>query len=98
MTKTYFCGCSGIVTPVDMNGCQIVEGDQLTWDYGDLSEAQEWMRKPIFTVERHEGGGLCARGIDKPLFLHDFRFKYTQRINNEYLAAPRSDVGPGTQR
>ena len=34
------------------------------------------MLTPIFIVKEHSlGDGLCAVGINKDLYLHDFRFK-----------------------
>jgi hypothetical protein len=79
----YLNGCSGISDPTDIDGVVIEEGDKLTWDYGDSDEIKPWMREPVFIVERHKSGGLCAKGIDKPLYLHDFRFKYTRKICSE---------------
>lgn len=76
----YLGGCSGVEKPVDINGDAINEGDKLTWDYGDSDEVKDWMLKPIFVVEAHKSGGLCARGIERDLYLHDFRFKHTRKI------------------
>ena len=79
--QVYFSGCSGIEKPIDINGTPIKKGDQLTWDYGDSEEINDWMLEPIFIVESHESGGLCAKGIHKDLYLHDFRFEYCKIIN-----------------
>jgi hypothetical protein len=83
--KLYLNGCSCIEAPLDMHGNQIKSGDLLSWDFGDLSksnmEIEDWMKKPVFKVMCHKSGnGLCAQGINKPLYLHDFRFKYCELI------------------
>jgi len=84
MIKAYFNGCKGIQNPLDKNGKVIKVGDKLSWDYGDerkKSDIKDWMLKPIFKVENHKSGkGLCAKGIDENLYLHDFRFKYCEII------------------
>lgn len=85
MVKAYLNGCKGIKNPLDMNGDEIKAGDQLTWDFGDPHYASapipDWMRKPIFVVKEHKSGkGLCATGIYEELYLHDFRFKYCEKI------------------
>jgi hypothetical protein len=79
----YFKGCSEIKKPADANGKEIKVGDELTWDFhDDLDEIKDWMRKPIFKVELHPSGkGLCAKGIHKDLYLHDFRFKYCEIVH-----------------
>ncbi len=83
--KMYFMGCSGIKNPVDMEGKSISVGDRLSWDYSDLGEDPvPWMLKPIFIVAEHKSGkGLCAIGIDKDLYLHDFRFQYCRIIRGQ---------------
>lgn len=78
-------GCKGIEKPVDANGEYIKEGDLLTWDFHDeyykKSGIEDWMRKPIFKVEKHKSGkGLCAKGINKDLYLHDFRFVFCEIV------------------
>jgi len=83
--KIYLGGCSGIDKPVDANGKEITEGCNLTWDFHDEYHQEkgvdDWMKKPIFVVKKHlSGKGLCAVGIDKNLYLHDFRFKYCEVI------------------
>ena len=79
--KVYLNGCSGIKVPRDIDGTIINAGDQLTFDYGDSDEVKDWMLEAIFKVEAHESGGLCARGIHKELYLHDFRFKHCKVVN-----------------
>lgn len=82
--KVYLNGCSGIEKPVDMHGNEISIGDKLSWDYGCpyyKDKIVPWMKEPIFIVKAHRNGkGLCAEGINKELYLHDFRFKYCERI------------------
>ena len=81
--EIFFEGCSGITRPVDINATPISEGDYLSWDYGDRdSRVEDWMLKPIFVVTRHKSGGLFGKGIDENLYLHDFRFKHTQKLEN----------------
>lgn len=68
-----------------MHGTPIKAGDRLSWDFGDPyyqeKDVKDWMKQPVFVVVAHESGnGLCAVGIDKKLYLHDFRFKYCERI------------------
>ena len=79
-TTAYLFGCKGIDQPLDINGLEIKVGDKLTWDYGDCNDVKLWMLEPVFIVEPHKSGGLCAKGINKPLYLHDFRFKHTRKI------------------
>ena len=81
MAKVYLNGCAGIDPLVDMNGEPISIGDQLSWDYGDpyyqKKGVDDWMLGPIFNVVEHKSGrGLCAKGINKDLYLHDFRFEF----------------------
>ena len=81
----YIGGCSGIKNPVDAKGKQITEGCKLTWDFHDShyqkGGVKDWMREPVFEVKRHKSGeGLCAVGINKDFYLHDFRFKYCEVI------------------
>jgi len=83
--KAYIYGCEGIKNPVDANGKEIHEGDRLTWDFHDdfykTNGVKEWMKQPIFVVKKDRSGlGLCAVGINKNLYLHDFRFKYCEVI------------------
>lgn len=81
--RVHLAGCSGIQAPVDMHGVPINVGDRLSWDFGDYpaAEVKAWMAEPVFVVEQLASGrGLCAVGIEKQLYLHDFRFKYCKRI------------------
>ena len=84
MMKIRLKGCSGIQNPVDMHGQAINVGDRLSWDYGDYhqgADVESWMKEPMFVVEPHPSGrGLCAVGIEKPLYLHDFRFKHCELV------------------
>jgi len=86
MVKAYIRGGQWIKNPVDALGNEIKAGDTLTWDFHDNfkpDEVKEWMRRKIFIVQEHSSGkGLCAKGIDKDLYLHDFRFKYCEINNN----------------
>lgn len=71
--------------PVDLHGNPVKIGDKLSWDFGDPfyqeHGVQAWMKEPVFVVEQHANGkGLCAVGINKHLYLHDFRFKFCERI------------------
>lgn len=84
----YLGGGKGIEKPLDANGNEIKVGDKLTWDFHDdyYKEAgvKDWMKKPIFVVEEHPTGTcLCGRGIEKELYLHDYRFKYCEIIQSE---------------
>ncbi len=75
-------GCAQLDSPVDMHGNPIKAGDKLSWDWGDCppEEVKDWMKEAVFLVENHASGqGLCAVGIHKHLYLHDFRFKYCER-------------------
>lgn len=87
-TKVHLFGCQGIQNPVDMHGEAIEVGDKLSWDFGDTfykdnDRVEDWMKKPIFEVHAHKSGkGLCAKGIEKDFYLHDFRFKYCEKIKN----------------
>ena len=83
--RIYIGGCSGIKNPVDANGKQITVGSKLTWnfhdDYYKGKPVADWMKKPIFIVKEHDSGeGLCAVGIDKDLYLHDFKFEYCEAV------------------
>lgn len=76
---------SGSQALVDMHGSPIRIGDKLSWDFGDpyyqQKGVEDWMKEPVFVVEKHASGrGLCAVGIHERLYLHDFRFKFCERI------------------
>lgn len=84
----YLGGGKGIEKPLDANGNEIKVGDKLTWDFHDEcheeNHIKDWMRKPIFVVEEHPSGKcLCGRGIEKKLYLHDFRFRYCEIIQSD---------------
>ena len=81
MATMYFKGTSDIASPVDLDGREIVVGDHLSWDHEDSEDLAPWMLEPIFVVEAHPRGGLCGKGLNKPLYLHDFRFKEARVIN-----------------
>lgn len=82
--KPYFMGCSGITEPVDIEGNIIREGDILTYDYGDSVNQKPWMFSPTYVVVKHKSGkGLCAIGVSKDLYLHDFRFKNCKKISED---------------
>lgn len=88
--KMYFAGCSGIAAPVDAHNNLIKVGDKLSWnfheDYYKPEDVDDWMRKAIFIVEEHPSGdGLCAKGIHKELYLHDFKFKYCEIVKTAEL-------------
>jgi len=91
--KMYFKGTSGIENPTDFNGKVIKEGDILTGDWFDNSD-HSWMKKteqemqirfhqPTYKVKSIPGKGLYADGIDRDLYLHDFRFKYCKILNQK---------------
>lgn len=84
--RLYFGGCKGIKHPRDANGRLIKVGDKLSWDFHERlangDSVEEWMRDAIFVVEEHRSGnGLCARGIHKGLYLHDFRFRHCEVVD-----------------
>lgn len=82
MSQIYFRGRKGIENPVDMDGQPIQEGDILTYDWADFDDYPEGKKlKPVYRVVAHPKGGLCGRGIDTDLYLHDFRFNKTRRLN-----------------
>jgi hypothetical protein len=87
MIEIHLGGCKGIQDPKDMHGSTINVGDNLSWDYGcdyyqsDPDRIKPWMKEAIFIVKEHESGkGLCATGINKDLYLHDFRFKFCEIV------------------
>lgn len=86
--KIYLGGGAGIKNPKDALGNPINIGDKLSWDFHaphyKEKGVKDWMRKAIFVVEQHQSGKcLCAKGIHKPLYLHDFRFEYCEIVINE---------------
>lgn len=83
--KIYLGGCKGIKNPTDLNGDVISVGDRLSWDYASRDkEPDNWMLKPIFIVKNHKSGkGLFAEGINKELYLHDFRFEFCEIIKGK---------------
>lgn len=82
--KVHLKGCSGIQAPADRHGVPITVGDRLSWDFGDAppgTKVEDWMKEAVFVVEEHPSGrGLCAVGIKAQLYLHDFRFRFCERI------------------
>ena len=85
--KLYLNGTSGIEKPCDFDGNEIKVGDILTYDYLSPNFADRDMshyeNKPVFVVKAHKtGNGLCAKGIDQELYLHDFRFKYCKKLKS----------------
>ena len=80
--KMYIKGGKGIESPTDADGKKIEVGDKLSWDYVDGNkQPMEWMLRPIFEVKfNKEKGFYFAAGIEKDLYLHDFRFKYTRIV------------------
>ena len=82
----YFRSGKGIEDPVDATGRVIKVGDKLTWDFHDPyyqeTGVDDWMKEPIYVVKEHENGYcLCGIGIEKELYLHDFRFKYCEVVD-----------------
>ena len=65
----------------DSNGIKIKKGDILTYDYTDNNKIKDWMKEPCYIVKYEEG--FFAEGINQKLFLHSFRFKYTEIIQNK---------------
>ena len=83
--KIYMNGTSGIKDPVDFDGNKIKAGDELTYDYLDPffgdRDMSNYAGVATYKVKHHEsGGGLYAVGINKKLYLHDFRFKYCKVV------------------
>lgn len=94
--KMYFRGGQGILNPVDVDGNEIKEGDILTHcyfrddypsfftkHYPKLSkeEIHKISHEPSVVVKWSNKGFLYGEGIDKPLYMHDFEFKHTKKIN-----------------
>lgn len=93
----YLKGGKGIEKPVDFDGTEIKEGDTLTYDgfdpYFDENYYKknhpswsremiyQWKHKPVYRVKYNPKGFFFAEGIEKNLYLHDFRFKYTKIVN-----------------
>lgn len=96
MGRMYFKGGSGIKNPVDFNGNEIKVGDILTGDHFDdvfdekfytthfpnwnKEDIEKSRNKPVHEVKWNEEGFFYAEGIDKKLYLHDFRFKHTKIV------------------
>ena len=95
--KMYFKGGKGILKPVDVDGMEIKEGDILTpdsWGRDDSyfhtffpkwtsADILEWKNRPLYKVKWNDKGFFYGEGIEQYLYLHDFRFKYCKKINNE---------------
>ena len=80
----YFAGCTGIKNPKDWSGVEIKEGDKLSFDYHDMESVGDNLKKALFLVEKHPSGdGLCAKGIHRDSYLHDFRFEYCDIVNDK---------------
>ena len=81
--KIYLKSGSGIENPVDIDGNKIKVGDKLSWAYGDRGkDPEEWMLKPIYEVKfNNDEGFYFATGINKELYLHDFRFEFAKIMN-----------------
>ena len=94
--KVYFKGGYGIENPIDYNGNPIKEGDILTSDCFDDFFNQEFYKKnypdwtdedikvmkhsPTYKVKWNPKGFFYGVGIERNLYLHDFRFKFTKII------------------
>lgn len=94
--KMYFKGGKGILNPTDFNGDEIKSGNILTGDYFDpffdekyykthfpkwsKEEIEEHKHKPLYIVKYNDKGFFYGEGIDKELYMHDFRFKFTKKI------------------
>lgn len=81
--RTYFKGTSGLTEVFDANGEKINVGDKLSHDFEDSAHwfVDAWKKEATYIVMAHPKGGFCAIGINEKLYLHDFRFKFTHKIN-----------------
>ena len=97
--KVYLGGGAGIEKPIDFNGNEIKEGDILTHCYFDCdyieffkthikitdeAEIERRVHLPAVKVfYNHEGKFFYGEGIERPTYMHDFRFKYAKIIKPE---------------
>lgn len=53
----------------------------LVWYSGQDKGVDDWMRNPVYIVRQHKSGkGLYAEGLEKDIYLHDFRFKFCEVV------------------